>query len=407
MKKRKSLANCLRHPAVSSLRPPPPGVTVHAAVCGVCDPQPGRVHALLSERADGQVHADLPGVWLPLSQCVWGLRGNNDVLCVCVCVGGERSLRVLRPHSFLLHQWGDHAGPLSERRLSLSQASAEGGWTWRTEHVPHLSGWANLGFLRRIFCSARVVSAFCPPSSARCPPSPAASTSSLWIWCTWWVLTWHLTELPYWLAQFGNGNWNGKRKLPHDLFHFLPVVGATSLPLSQPRVHHSAGCLPHQHHGLWGVCPSHSSPSLLPPWVHLQLWNWRSKVPLCTLLALSVCNAPLLTQPVWYSAVASPTTAPWRAPFLYTPPTAPLLMRLWWDRKPQARWACVPCQPEHVCICQLWQLFLRLHRQGNHVWSARHWAVWWERNIDRLQRRRWETPLGIVLFGFIEVPVYK
>lgn len=39
----------------------PTGVTVHAAVCSVCDPQSGRLHALLSERTDGQVYAHLPG----------------------------------------------------------------------------------------------------------------------------------------------------------------------------------------------------------------------------------------------------------------------------------------------------------------------------------------------------------
>lgn len=43
------------------LRPPFPGVAVHAAISSVRDPQSGWLHALLSERADGQVHADLPG----------------------------------------------------------------------------------------------------------------------------------------------------------------------------------------------------------------------------------------------------------------------------------------------------------------------------------------------------------
>lgn len=47
-------------------------------------------------------------------------------------------------------------------------------------------------------------------------------------------------------------------------------------------MHHSAGCFSDQHHRLWGVCPSHSSASLLSPRVHLQLRNRRSKVPLCT-----------------------------------------------------------------------------------------------------------------------------
>lgn len=37
------------------------GVTVHAAVCSVCDPQSGWLHALLSERTDGQVYAHLQG----------------------------------------------------------------------------------------------------------------------------------------------------------------------------------------------------------------------------------------------------------------------------------------------------------------------------------------------------------
>lgn len=63
--------------------PSSPGVAVHAAVCCVRDPQPGRLHALLSERTDGQVHADLPGV-CPSEQmcvCVYGLRGNKVVLC--------------------------------------------------------------------------------------------------------------------------------------------------------------------------------------------------------------------------------------------------------------------------------------------------------------------------------------
>lgn len=59
----------------------------------------------------------------------------------------------------------------------------------------------------------------------------------------------------------------------------------------------------------------------------------------------SLCDIP---------AVASPTMAPWRAPFLSTPPTAPLLMRLWWDKEPRARWAGVSWEPQRVCICLLW-----------------------------------------------------
>lgn len=51
------------HPALNQNMAPcsPTGVTVHAAVCSVCDPQSGRLNALLSERTDGQVYAHLPG----------------------------------------------------------------------------------------------------------------------------------------------------------------------------------------------------------------------------------------------------------------------------------------------------------------------------------------------------------
>lgn len=37
------------------------GVTVHAAVCRVCDSQPGWLHALLSECTDGEIVPHLPG----------------------------------------------------------------------------------------------------------------------------------------------------------------------------------------------------------------------------------------------------------------------------------------------------------------------------------------------------------
>lgn len=126
-------------------------------------------------------------------------------------------------------------------------------------------------------------------------------------------------------------------------------------------MHHSAGRLPDQHHGLWGVCPPYSSTSLLPPRVHLQLWNRRSKVPLYTLTCLVAgitcveCKCRTW-QPVWYSGAASHTMAPWGAPFPCTPLTAPLLMRLWWDKEPQARLVCVPpCKP--MCVYLLWHSF--------------------------------------------------
>lgn len=48
------------------------------------------------------------------------------------------------------------------------------------------------------------------------------------------------------------------------------VVGTTSLSRCQPWMHHTSGCLSDQHHGLWGVCPTYSSTSVLSSWVHLQ-----------------------------------------------------------------------------------------------------------------------------------------
>lgn len=55
-------------------------------------------------------------------------------------------------------------------------------------------------------------------------------------------------------------------------------AGSAPLSLSQPRMHHSSGRLLDQHHGLWGVCPAHSSTTVLSTWVHLQLWNRCSEV---------------------------------------------------------------------------------------------------------------------------------
>lgn len=65
------------------------GVTVHAAVCSVCDPQSGRLNAVLSERTDGQVYAHLPGtqhyasvVFCLVLECpssqMHGQRGRNN-----------------------------------------------------------------------------------------------------------------------------------------------------------------------------------------------------------------------------------------------------------------------------------------------------------------------------------------
>lgn len=116
------------------------GVTVHAAVCSVCDPQSGRLDALLSERADGQINAHLPGTQhcasvicclmleCPSSQ-MHGEHARNSFffslpseyafsvlqtnpLCMAMCVGGERSVCVLCSPSHLLHHRGGEPGPL-------------------------------------------------------------------------------------------------------------------------------------------------------------------------------------------------------------------------------------------------------------------------------------------------------
>lgn len=135
--------------------------------------------------------------------------------------------------------------------------------------------------------------------------------------------------------------------------HSPCLAGPASLSFSQPRMHHSSGRLPDQHHGLWGVCPTHPSAPLLSSWVHLQLWNRCSEVPhLISIIKhhlCAVCNSHAI-QTHWtecarkwlfdiilYYRPASPIMAPWRALFLSTPLTAPLLMKLWWDKELQAR----------------------------------------------------------------------
>lgn len=83
---------------------------------------------------------------LPPALCYLALPARQALYSVCVCVcactlsvilyvvicacgpGGERTVRVLRAHSVLLHERGDHPGPLPQRRLSLGQTSAEGGY---------------------------------------------------------------------------------------------------------------------------------------------------------------------------------------------------------------------------------------------------------------------------------------
>lgn len=130
------------------------GVALHAAVGRVRDPQSGRLHALLSERTDGQVHAHLPGrqqhsagvASCLAPQCPATQTDAALGLCVCVSVygnsvccslcgsGRERTVCVLCAHSVLLHERGDHPSPLPQRRLSLSQTSAEGEYDFKTTY---------------------------------------------------------------------------------------------------------------------------------------------------------------------------------------------------------------------------------------------------------------------------------
>lgn len=74
--------------------PSPAGVAVYAAVGRVRDPQPGRLHALLSERTDGQVHAHLPGrqqysagvASCLVLQCPSSQMDAELCVCLCICV---------------------------------------------------------------------------------------------------------------------------------------------------------------------------------------------------------------------------------------------------------------------------------------------------------------------------------
>lgn len=87
------------------------GVTVHAAVCSVCDPQSGWLHALLSERTDGQVYAHLQGtqhytsfacdkgeeVTVSMSgavQCFTSLLSGQGENGLCVCCAPTHSCSI-------------------------------------------------------------------------------------------------------------------------------------------------------------------------------------------------------------------------------------------------------------------------------------------------------------------------
>lgn len=137
----------------------------------------------------------------------------------------------------------------------------------------------------------------------------------------------------------------------YPIFFSCPA-GPTSLSVCQPRMHHSSGCLPDQHHGLWGVCSTHPSTPLLSSWVHLQLWDRCSEVLnmhlkciniTCVrhLVAIHLHDWATFCKTKWLiflnPYLASPIMAPWRAPFPSTPLTALLLMKLWWDRELPAR----------------------------------------------------------------------
>lgn len=113
------------------------GVTVHAVVCSVCDPQSGWFNALLSECTDGQVYAHLPGTQImqvlssPSSSCqmhrecarnsyqlkrhVCRFMSYTNPLRIDMCAGGEWPVCVLCTHSLVLHHRGGNPGPLPER----------------------------------------------------------------------------------------------------------------------------------------------------------------------------------------------------------------------------------------------------------------------------------------------------
>ena len=137
----------------------------------------------------------------------------------------------------------------------------------------------------------------------------------------------------------------------------LCPAGSSSLSFSQPRMHHSSGRLPDQHHGLWGVCPPHPSASLLSSWVHLQLWDRRSEVTKAEEALSSSLHQYAGYQQTcniyncFYEHLASPIMAPWRALYPCTPLTAPLHMKLWWDREPPARWAYLNQRFVFIHVC--------------------------------------------------------
>lgn len=125
-----------------------PGVTVHAAVCSVCDPQPGRLHALLSERTDGQVYAHLPGTqrYASVVSCLMlkcpssqmhGERARNDCECVfsvqfnashqsSVCRWRMVCVRVARP---LNHAPSRRRRPWSSTWM-LTVTQSDISWRW-------------------------------------------------------------------------------------------------------------------------------------------------------------------------------------------------------------------------------------------------------------------------------------
>lgn len=135
--------------------------------------------------------------------------------------------------------------------------------------------------------------------------------------------------------------------------HSPRPAGPASLSFSQPRMHHSSGRLPDQHHGLWGVCPTHPSAPVLSSWVHLQLWNRRSEVPhLIRIITHHLCTVSnnhtrnYNTKKMIYICVTAQHHLQW----LHGEPCSSLPHRL-----PSSVWGCdgtKSCKPgEDVCVC--------------------------------------------------------
>lgn len=167
-------------------------------------------------------------------------------------------------------------------------------------------------------------------------------------------------------------------------------------------MYHSSRCLPNQHHGLWGVCPTHPSTAILSSWVHMQLWDRCSEVGLSPkeklafivehrLIGLTVkllFDVFVLMSSITYNgSMESPVP-------LYPTDCPPPYEAVMGQRAVSQvsrfmyLWSVCVCYMSHWWQC--WFLSF-VFCQGNNVWPSWHWAVWGERNFHCLQWRRWEN----------------